>query len=82
MAILSGDIKSNEDLLGRAIQDAIKQEIERAVIAAVDAARDTIATRIPEIVAAVALRTMHHLSMERMGPDLLIRVDIKGLEGK
>ncbi len=73
-------IPTQEDLFMNAIRQAITEATEAAVDQAIREAQDQIAGRLSEITAGVALRVMQQISMERIGPELLIHVKIDGLK--
>ena len=57
---------------------AVKNEVEKTVMVAVEKAKAELELRIPEIVAGVALRVEKHISFERRGTDLCIHLSMGG----
>lgn len=68
-------IDQTETLIMRAIQI----EIERAIEAEADAAADRVKQAVMAKIGELSVRLLSHYSMERMGPDLVIRVNHDGL---
>lgn len=61
-------------MMEKAISQAVKIEIERAVKTATENAKAELDRRVPEIVAGLAIKIMEHVSMERLQNELLIHV--------
>ncbi len=70
--------------LDKLIADALRREIGRIIVEetelAVKEAEERVRQRVRENTGALACRVLDHFSMERLGRDLIIRVDFEGLE--
>lgn len=65
--------------LDSAIKTVIQYRIEEEVKAQVKRAQDALRQKIPELVAGTTVEVLKRASMERLGEQLLITVDLKGL---
>jgi hypothetical protein len=64
--------------LESAIQEVLRQEIEKEVAEAVKEAKARLERRIPEIVAGVALHVQKRLSIDRLQDEIVIHVKLSG----
>lgn len=65
--------------LDSAIKTVIQERIKEEVSKQVERAQDALRQKIPEIVASTTVEVLKRASMERLGEQLLITVDLKGL---
>jgi len=67
-------ITPRTDFIAQAIEEGIQKHIQIEVDKAVAEAQKKIAQRIPEIVSALSIQVMRHVSMKWTGEELLITV--------
>lgn len=65
--------------LSRAISDGIRAEVERIVEEEAAKASEVVVKRVRAAIGGIAAQVASHLTMERMGTDLIIRVKIEDL---
>jgi hypothetical protein len=70
-----------EQLIGL-LDEAIRQEIERVISTEIDQARDRVEKSVRGAVGAIAAKVLSNFSFERMGQDLVIRVQFAFPESK
>lgn len=68
------------DTISRAIHSALEKEIERIVKEEAGIAAETVKTRVRERTTAIASNILEHFTMERMGSELVIRVNFENIK--
>ena len=58
------------------VRRAVKAQVDEAVKNAVARAKDELERRIPQIVAGLSIQVMERVSMETLGRELVIRVEM------
>ena len=72
--LTSGNDTFLHDRIMEAITESVRAQVEEAVKVVLARAKEDLDRRVPEIVAGVSLRAMERISMERLGPELVIHV--------
>ena len=75
--MFTDQIPKGVDWLKPQIEKAINAEIQTITEKLIKDAQEELNRKIPQIVAGVALEVYKHFSMERMGDDLLIKVQLE-----
>jgi len=64
-------------MIEKAIEQAMRSEIEKAVAVAVQNAKNELDRRVPEIVAGLAIKLMERVSMTRLQNELCIHISLE-----
>lgn len=64
------------------IKQAVKIEVEREVKKAIEAAKDELDRRVPEVVAGLSIKIMERVSFERMQNELVIHVQMPDISSQ
>ena len=66
-----------DNIITRAIFEGIQIEIKAETERAIEEAKKVITSKIPEITSRVSLDVMKRVNFERMGDEILVRINLK-----
>ena len=67
-----------ENIIADAIAKAVQAGVEMEVKKLIERAKASLEGRVSEIAAGVTIRLMKHVSMEVIGPELVMRIQMEG----
>ena len=67
-----------EDLLMKAIRDAVREQLHRITEEEYEKAAKRVKERIPDVISSISLKLFSHLSYENMGQQIVMKINVDG----